>query len=81
MRLVTTYGEVWKLTERAYKKMLQEFVTTGTWDLHKHGKTIGVIEQSMPDFTVEEAQGALDNLARNKTALDNLARNKTARVV
>lgn len=65
-QLVKCMGGVWRLSDRAYKKVLKQIVNNEDFDLDKEGKFIGDFAKDVTDMDAEEAQMILDDLKDSK---------------
>jgi hypothetical protein len=59
MKIVTDMDEVFRLSDRAYRKALRTLVKEGSVNVGAFGKSIGIIETNFTDMSVEEAQDIL----------------------
>ncbi len=61
MRYVTCMGELWRLSERAYRRMLKDTVDGCAADLSGYGKRLGLVK-NVTDLNAEEAEYLLREL-------------------
>lgn len=62
VKLLSSYGGVWKLSNAAYKRFLKAVIDGKEWDLNVYGKFLGHVE-SVTDITAEQAQELLDEVS------------------
>lgn len=58
MRYLTSYGRIWRVTERNYKRFLKDVADGKLWDLDDYGKPIGDAI-SVTDIDCEQAEDML----------------------
>jgi len=61
MRYVTCMGGLWRLGERAYRRMLKDMVRGCVEDLNAYGKRLGDAE-NVTDLHADEAEDILRDL-------------------
>jgi hypothetical protein len=60
MKLVVTFGMVYRVTNAGYRELLKQIVKDDSYDLKKvNAKLIGVIEKDLTDLMAEEAEDLL----------------------
>lgn len=61
-KLVANMGAIYRVSDRAYRRILKQIVAEENYDLDKEGKFIGYFERNLTDMDAEEAQSILDDL-------------------
>lgn len=59
MKLVSSWGEVYRMSDKHYRKMLKQLAKDGEVNLNDYGKPIGYIDADITDMTQEEAEDKL----------------------
>jgi hypothetical protein len=63
MKLVSTFGMVYRVTNAGYRDLLKQIVENDSYDLRKvNGRCLGVIEHDLTNVSVEEAADLLEGL-------------------
>jgi hypothetical protein len=60
MKLVTNMGYVYRLSDKAYRRVLRLISTDQAFDLEKEGTLLGYVEEDLTDLSSEEAGEKLE---------------------
>jgi hypothetical protein len=60
MKIVTNMGYVYRLSEKAYRRVLRQISQDKNIDLDKEGTLLGCIESDVTDLSAEEAKDLLE---------------------
>lgn len=61
MKLVTNMGYVFRLSEKAYRRVLRKIAQEKEFDLYKEGTCLGYIQENVTDMSAEEAADLLED--------------------
>lgn len=63
MKYLTSYGGVWQLSERNYKRLIKDAASGREWDVNKYGKQVCNQIINITDMDVEQARLLLVELS------------------
>lgn len=63
MVLVVSYGAVYRVTDRNYKKLLEGVAAGEGYDVDRLGNNLGTYTVDLSDLTASEAQDLLEEMA------------------
>jgi hypothetical protein len=66
MKYVDSYGAVWRLSDRAYKRFLRDVAAGKTWDINDYGKLHCSVSQNITDIDREQATSLLKALEEDE---------------
>lgn len=60
MKLVMNMGYVYRLSDKAYRRVLAQITTDAEFDLDKEGTSLGYVISDLTDMGAEEARNELE---------------------
>ena len=68
MKLASSFGGVWKMSDAAYKRLLKDVIAGKEWNFNDYGKYIGEVV-NLSDLDEKEAQWRLKEFGEAKNGI------------
>lgn len=66
MKIVTCFGGIYKLSEKAYRTMLENIKNEKEFNLDKKSRFIGIVDCDVTDMEPSDAEDKLEYLKENE---------------